>query len=70
MQTSNRRFRDDEFIVSRKLTAGRSAIRVRVEFTPVKIPLLPDRPLGELAWSEIRYQAYCFVMPDFEVPEN
>jgi hypothetical protein len=63
VQTSNRRFRDDEFIISRELTRGRSAIRVRVKFTPVEVPLFPGHPLAELAWSEIRYDAYCWVMP-------
>jgi hypothetical protein len=63
VQTSNRRFRDDEFLIPRDLTEDRSAIRVRVTFTPVKIPLYPGRPLDELAWSELRYDAYCFVMP-------
>jgi hypothetical protein len=37
--------------------------RVRVKYTPVKRPLSPDRPLPELAWSEVRYTAYCFVTP-------
>jgi hypothetical protein len=64
VQTSNRRFRDDEFLIPRALTEGRSAVRVRVKFTPVKRPLMPGRPLDELAWSEIRYTAYCFVMPE------
>ena len=63
VQTSNRRFRDDEFLLPRELTEGRSAVRVRVRFTPVNRPLFPGRPLPELAWSEIRYTAYCFVMP-------
>jgi hypothetical protein len=36
---------------------------VRIKFTPVKIPLFSGRPLPELAWSEIHYSAYCFVMP-------
>jgi hypothetical protein len=63
VQTSNRRFRDDEFLIARDLTAGRSAIRVRIEFTQVKTPLLPNRPLPNLAWSEIRYSAYCFTIP-------
>ena len=63
-QTSNRRFRDDEFLVPRDLTQGRSAIRVRVQFTPVNIPLFPGRSLDEQGWSEIRYDAYCFVMPE------
>lgn len=68
--TSNRRFRDDEFLIPRQLTAGREAIRIRVEFMPVEIPLFPGHPLGELAWSEIRYAAYCFVMPEIEQPEG
>ncbi|MEX0643028.1 MAG: DUF2961 domain-containing protein [Pirellulales bacterium] len=69
VQTSNRRFRDDEFLVPRKLTAGREAIRVRVKFTPVEVPLFPGHPLAELAWSEIRYDAYCFIMPAFDEPQ-
>ncbi|KAJ3063974.1 hypothetical protein HK102_008337, partial [Quaeritorhiza haematococci] len=68
VQTSNRRFRDDEFSIPRDLTEGRSAIRVRVRFTPVPRPLLPGRPLPDLAWSEIRYTAYSVVTPDFEPP--
>jgi len=66
VQTSNRRFRDDEFLVPRNLTQGRSSIRVRVKFTPVNTPLFPGHPLAELAWSEIRYDAYCFVLPDWQ----
>ena len=65
VETSNRRFRDDEFLIPRELTAGRSAIRIRVKFAPVAIPLYPGYPLGELAWSEMRYTAYSFVMPRF-----
>jgi hypothetical protein len=63
VQTSNRRFRDDEFLVSRALTSGHSKIRVQVKFTPVEIPLMPGRPLPELAWSEIRYDAYSIMPP-------
>jgi hypothetical protein len=63
VQTSNRRFRDDEFLLPRTLTTGRASIRVRVRFAPVTTPLYPGCPLPELAWSEIRYDAYCFVMP-------
>jgi hypothetical protein len=65
VQTSNRRFRDDEFLLPLALTQGRSAIRVRVKFTPVSVPLFPGYPLPELAWSEMRYTAYSFVMPKF-----
>jgi len=63
VQTSNRRFRDDEFIVSRDLTRGRSRLRVRVKFILMETPLFPGQPLAELAWSELRYTAYCWVMP-------
>ena len=66
VQTSNRRFRDDEFLLPRELTQGRKSIRVRVIFTPVERPLFPGQPIPELAWSEIRYDAYCFVMPDWK----
>lgn len=63
VQTSNRRFRDDEFLIPRDLSEGRSALRIQIRFTPVNRPLFPGHPLSELAWSEIRYQAYSFVMP-------
>ncbi len=63
VKTSNRRFRDDEFLLDRHLTRGRSAIRVRVRFNPVAIPLYPGYPLPDLGWSEMRYTAYSFVMP-------
>ncbi len=63
VETSNRRFRDDEFLLDRRLTRGHTAIRVRIQFTPVAIPLFPGYPLPELAWTELRYDAYCFVLP-------
>jgi hypothetical protein len=63
VQTSNRRFRDDEFLIGREHTRGRSAIRVRVKFTPENVPLFPTWPMSELAWTEIRYTAYAYVMP-------
>jgi len=62
-QTSNRRFRDDEFLIPRDLTAGRSAIRLRLKFTPVPIPLFPGHPVPDLSWSEIQYDAYCYFLP-------
>jgi hypothetical protein len=63
VQTSNRRFRDDEFLIPRDLTEGRRAIRIRIQFTPVNRPLFPGYAVPELAWSEIRYTAYSFVLP-------
>ncbi len=63
-QTSNRRWRDDEFLLPPRLTRGREKIRVRCEFVPVGLPLFPGQPPQEEAWTEFRYWAYCFVMPD------
>ena len=66
--TVNRRFIESEFMIGREHTEGRSAIRVKVQFTPVDIELYPGHPYPEKgAWSEIRYWAYCFVMPDFSI---
>ena len=66
IETSNRRFRDDEFLVPITLTTGRASIRVRTKCTPVAVPLFPDGPLPELAWSEFRYDVYCFEMPQWD----
>ena len=63
VETSNRRFRDDEFLISRELTQGRKTIWVRIKFTPVNRPLFPGYPVGDRAWSEIKYTAYSFVRP-------
>ncbi len=41
VRTSNRRFRDDEFLIPRDLTQGRSAIRVQIKFTPSQSTPLP-----------------------------
>ena len=78
VRTSNRRFREDEFLVPRALTEGRSAIRVRVESTPVERSLFPGHKVeaessfsaagnwwSELVWSELRYDAYTYVMPEW-----
>ncbi len=64
-RTYNRAFCDDEFLLPKDLTTGRSAIRVRIKFTPVHIPLYSGYAEKELAWSEIRYDAYSYVMPNF-----
>jgi hypothetical protein len=63
VETSNRKFRDDEFLVPRDLTQGKKAVWVRIKFTPVNRPLFPGYPVGERAWTEIKYTAYCFVTP-------
>jgi hypothetical protein len=65
VQTSNRRFRDDEFLLPLALTKGKSKIAVKVQFVPETRPLYPGYPVPDLAWSEMRYTAYSFVMPAF-----
>lgn len=70
VETSNRRFRDDEFLIPRTLTRGRSSIRIKVRFNPVSIPLFPGQGVPELAWSEMRYSAYSFLIPNFEFKDR
>ncbi len=65
VETSNRRFRDDEFLISRELTGHRRSIRVRIKVMPVNRPLLPGSSVHERSWSEIKYTVYCFVRPRF-----
>jgi hypothetical protein len=65
-ETSNRRFPDDEFLVPSRLTRGRSAVRIRIRLTPVRIPLFPGAEPPKTARSEIRYDAYCFVIPSWQ----
>jgi hypothetical protein len=65
--TSNRGFREDEFLVPRRLTRGRKLVRIRVTFEPVDRPLLPGLPPQQSSWSEIRYAAYCWVEPQFNL---
>ncbi len=64
LQTSNRRFRDDEFLLPVALTRGRTALRVRLVFSPVDRELFPGTPFpGEQAWSELHYRAYAWRLP-------
>jgi hypothetical protein len=62
LQTSPRRFREDEFLIARELTAGRSQIRLRIVFRPLAQPLVPGEPVPALAWSELRYRVYSWVL--------
>src|SRR5262249_44990092 len=64
LETSDRRWRDDEFLLSRAVTAGRSSLRVRIQFIPGAHPLTPGGSPPPNAWSEYRYSAYSFVMPN------
>lgn len=63
LQTSNRRFRDDEMLIARALTDGKSKLRVRLVFTPTGKPLTPGADVAPQAWSELRYTAYSWQLP-------
>jgi hypothetical protein len=66
LETSNRQWRDDEFLLPSGLTAGRAQIRVRIVFAPrvPAAPVAPGEALGTRAWSEYRYAAYSYVLPN------
>jgi len=63
LQQSNRRWRDDEFLITRALTEGRSSLRVRLVFSPMNTPVTPHTPIAPQAWSEYRYSAYVWKLP-------
>ena len=66
-QTSNRRWREDEFLLPPQADA-RAATRFAsaANSCPSANPLFPGHPPQEEAWTEFRYWAYCFVMPGHE----
>jgi hypothetical protein len=65
LETSNRQWRDDEFLLPSAQTAGRSQIRVRIVYAPraPASPVAPGQAPGMRAWSEYRYAAYSYVIP-------
>lgn len=63
--TSNRRWREEEFLLPRKLTEGVEKLDVKLEFIPNERELYPGFPFpGPTAWSESRYWVYCYKMPE------
>jgi hypothetical protein len=63
VESSPHRWRDDELLLPRQLTEGRTSVRVRVAFAPANQPLRPGDTPATQAWSEYRYTAYCWVLP-------
>jgi hypothetical protein len=63
VQTSNRRFYDDEFLIASELTQGSDQLRIRIVFKPNTKPLLPGSAPEETAWSELRYTVYSWIAP-------
>lgn len=69
--TSNRRWRDDEFLIPRRLTEGVERLEVRVEHVPDNRELYPGHPFPVAnAWSESRYWAFCYRLPQIEVDRS
>jgi hypothetical protein len=66
VETSNRRLRQDEFLIRPELTHGRRQVRMRIVFSPRAKPLLPGRALPALAWSELKYEAYSWRLPGLQ----
>jgi hypothetical protein len=63
VQPSNRRFRDDEFLLPRALTEGRSRLRVRLDVVPQTAPIAPGAEPPARGWSALRYWAYSYRVP-------
>ncbi len=62
--TSNRRWREEEFLIPRHLTEGVKQLEIKMEFMPNTKELFPRQPFpAESAWSESRYWVYCYKMP-------
>ena len=66
--TSNRRFRDDEFLIPANFTKGKSAIKVQIKFVPNNQELSPGKPFPQKsAWSELDYEVYSYIIPEFSI---
>jgi len=67
--TSNRRWREEEFLIARRLTTGVERLRIRIEQVPDDRPLFPGHAFPtKSAWSESRYWIYCYRLPDIPHP--
>ncbi len=63
--TSNRRWREEEFLIGHHLTQGVSHLAIQLEWIPDDKPLYPGHPFPEKSgWSEGRYWVYCFQFPE------
>jgi hypothetical protein len=68
VETSNRCFRDDEFLIPARLTQKRSEIRVKIKFVQNDQQLYPGFSFPkESAWSELQYFIYSYIIPDFKL---
>lgn len=68
IQTSNRFFRDDEFLIPAALSKGHPSLKIRIKFQPVDQQLYPGKPYPvESAWSELKYKVYSYTLPKFSI---
>lgn len=64
-KTSNRRLRDDEFLIPARLTKGKTKIKLRLKFVPNNQELFPGFPFPkQSAWSELDYTVYSYIIPE------
>ncbi|MCB0666284.1 MAG: DUF2961 domain-containing protein, partial [Saprospiraceae bacterium] len=63
--TSNRRWREEEFLIGHQLTSGIEKLAIRIEWIPDDKELFPGQPFPvSSGWSEGRYWIYCYNLPD------
>lgn len=63
VRVSSRRFRDDEFLIDRRLTQGRARLRVRFVVVPSGKPFRPGEAAPPAAFSAFRLEAYAWRNP-------
>ncbi|MCB0687564.1 MAG: DUF2961 domain-containing protein [Saprospiraceae bacterium] len=62
--TSNRRWREEEFLIGHQLTSGIKALDIKIEWIPDEKELFPETPFPQKSgWSEARYWIYCYKLP-------
>jgi hypothetical protein len=62
--TSNRRWREEEFLVASELTRGLDSLDIKIEHIPSEIQLFPGHDFPKKSyWSESRYKIYCYALP-------
>ncbi|MEO5978661.1 MAG: DUF2961 domain-containing protein [Chryseolinea sp.] len=66
VRTSNRRFREDEFMIPMALSSNVSSLKIRIKPMNQTQELYPGMPYpNQTAWSELDYTVYSYVTPDF-----
>jgi hypothetical protein len=63
IETSNRRFRDDEFLIGPQLTRGHRRLRIRFDVTSSPHALRPGEPAPPPAWTESHVWTYAWSAP-------